>query len=276
METKRELTQALRFNENKVRYDLLPPYAIHQLACVMTKGAEKYAPINWEKGMEWSKCLASLKRHIAKFEMGIDNDEETGLLHLAHAMTNCAFLIEYYKIYPQGDDRSQAYKKMPKIGLDIDDVICDFIGGMKAKFDLKDPLFWCWSYGMADMLKTSDELDDFYLSLKPLIDPKELLFEPACYITSRPINKSITEKWIERHRFACAPVYSVNMEHSKVQCAKEAGIDIFIDDKFENFAELNNAGINTYLLTRDHNKKYDVGHKRIDNVNEVITRYKQF
>ena len=71
-------------------------------------------------------------------------------------------------------------------------------------------------------------------------------------------------------------MYSIDTNHSKIDLAKQANIDIFIDDKFENFIELNNAGVNTYLLTRDHNKKYDVGHKRIDHINDIITRYQQF
>lgn len=268
--------EALRFNDNKVRYDLLPPHAIHQLARVLTKGAEKYAERNWEKGMNWSKCLASLKRHIAKFEMGIDNDEETGLLHLAHAMCNCAFILEYYKIYPQGDDRNQSYKHLPKIGLDIDGVLADFVGGIRSKYNLPEPKSWVWSYKIRDILKPSKQLDKFYLSLKPLINPNELLFEPTCYITARPVDTKITEKWLEDNGFPCMPVYTINMEHSKEQVAKEANVDIFIDDYFKNFVELNNAGINTYLLSTVYNQKYDVGHKRINHINDIITRYQLF
>ena len=40
--------EGLRYNQNKLRYDLLEPFAIEQLAKVFTKGAEKYAPHNWE------------------------------------------------------------------------------------------------------------------------------------------------------------------------------------------------------------------------------------
>ena len=38
----------------------------------------------------------------------------------------------------------------------------------------------------------------------------------------------------------------------------------------KNFVELNNAGIDTYLLTMPHNEKYNVGNKRINNVNDIV------
>src|SRR6187399_1313572 len=59
--------KGLRHNKGKIRYDLLEPFAITELAKVFTKGAEKYADRNWEKGMKWSKMRASLGRHLAAY-----------------------------------------------------------------------------------------------------------------------------------------------------------------------------------------------------------------
>ena len=112
--------KGLRFNQGKTRHDLVPAFAQEQYARVLTKGSEKYAERNWELGMKWGKVIASMKRHIQAFESGEDYDKETGLLHTAHIMCNAGFLTEYYKIYPQGDDRPHKYLKTPKIGLDID------------------------------------------------------------------------------------------------------------------------------------------------------------
>ena len=67
--------EGLRFNEGKTRHDLVPAFAQEQYAKVLTKGAEKYAERNWEKGMAWSKVLSSLKRHILAFEKGEDFDK---------------------------------------------------------------------------------------------------------------------------------------------------------------------------------------------------------
>lgn len=94
-----------RFNSGKTRYDLVPVYSHEQYAKVLTMGAEKYGDNNWRLGMSWNSVLASLERHLYSFKNGEDTDPESGLHHMAHCAANCMFLIEYSKIYPQGDDR---------------------------------------------------------------------------------------------------------------------------------------------------------------------------
>lgn len=261
--------EGLRFNDGKTRYDLIPPFAIEQLAKVFTKGAEKYAPRNWEKGMSWTKVLASLKRHIAAFERGEDFDKESGLYHMAHAMTNAAFILEYYKIFPQGDDRNHAYLSDLKIGLDIDDVICDFFPKVAEKLNLPTPNDWEFTY---DKDSVFDKLDDeFFLSLPPKIKPEEMLFTPYCYITSRQKPSiEITKKWIEANGFPCVPVYTSSKEQSKAELAKFLGLDLFIDDNFETFTDMNRNGITCFLQDASWNSKYDVGFKRIKNVNDIF------
>ena len=119
--------KGLRYNQGKLRYDLTHPFADEQLVKILTKGSEKYAPRNWELGMAWSKVLASLKRHLAAVERGEDYDKETGELHAAHLLCNAHFLTAYYKIYPEGDDRLQWYKKpLKRLWLDLDGVLADF------------------------------------------------------------------------------------------------------------------------------------------------------
>ena len=74
--------EGLRYNEGKLRLDLITPQIIKGIGDVLTKGAEKYADRNWELGMSWSKVIASLKRHLLAIEKGEDYDKETGLLHV--------------------------------------------------------------------------------------------------------------------------------------------------------------------------------------------------
>lgn len=271
-----EKGNGLRYNDGKNRVDLLPEFAVNQMAKVLTKGAEKYAENNWRKGMKWSNVMASLKRHTMAIERGEDYDKETGLLHAAHVMTNAAFLTEYYKIYPQGDDREHAYLNMPRIGLDIDDVLADFIGGFSERFGLSTPTNWLWSYEnkarFEELAKDPDEYARFYSSLKPLVDPQSMPFEPVCYVTSRNIPQTVTEQWLEANGFPCSPVYTVGHDMSKVEAAKAAKVDIFVDDRFDFFAELNNAGICCYLYDQPHNRRYDVGHKRIYSLSEVLKK----
>jgi hypothetical protein len=87
--------RGLRYNKGKLRYDLVPPDAIHEIVKVYTFGAEKYAPRNWEKGMPWMEVLACLKRHIAAWEMGNKIDDESKLPHLALACWNAIALLTY-------------------------------------------------------------------------------------------------------------------------------------------------------------------------------------
>ena len=78
----------LRFDNGKARYDLLPYDALEVLAKVYTDGAVKYAPRNWEKGMDWSRMFGSLVRHAFAFWRGEDNDKESGSPHMAHVAWN--------------------------------------------------------------------------------------------------------------------------------------------------------------------------------------------
>lgn len=263
--------EGLRYNEGKIRYDLVPAFAQEQYAKVLTLGAVKYAERNWELGMAWSKVISSLKRHTAAFEKGEDFDPETGLLHSAHIMCNAAFLTEYYRIYPQGDDRPHKYLKQAKIGLDIDEVICDWTKAWCEKFGYDIPKNWHFSYNNKEHFESFSpkELDSFYLSIPPKILPSEIGFEPHCYITSRSVPVELTQKWLMLHGFPAVPVYSIGFNQSKVVVAKDSGIDIFVDDRFENFVELNNAGICTFLYDAPHNQRYDVGFKRINNLKEL-------
>ena len=260
--------QGLRFNEGKTRHDLVPAFAQEQYAKVLTKGAEKYAQRNWEKGMPWSKVTASLKRHVLAFERGEDYDPETGLLHMAHVMCNAAFLTEYYRIYPQGDDRPHAYLDAPRIGLDIDEVIADFVGAMIERFPEIGDRSEYWN--CPRLSKYFGEIAgdwEFFLNIKPRVDT--LPFEPAAYITSRTIESGITQKWLDAHGFPKAKLITVGHNKSKVEAAKEANIDIFVDDRFENFTELSKAGICCFLMDAPHNQRYDVGFKRITDLKQL-------
>lgn len=263
-----------RYNQGKLRYDLVNPKAHKRLVQVLTKGAEKYAERNWEKGMSWTSVIASLKRHLALLEDGEDYDKETGLLHIDHVQCNAHFLSAYYDIAPQFDDRNHAYLRAPKIGLDIDEVLCDWITPWSELHGIvKTPTSWYFHRDIrqkfADM-QAAGTLEDFYAGLKPLLTPEDLPFEPHCYITSRPCSVETTTKWLDDNGFPTKPVYCVGVGKSKVDVAIEAGIDIFVDDSFYNFVALNKAGICTYLYDAPHNKRYNVGHKRIYSLKQLI------
>jgi hypothetical protein len=275
----------LRFNKNKLRYDLVHPLAHEDMVKVLTHGANKYTVYgpdgeilnngsnNWQKGLTWTSVIASLKRHIAAIERGEDYDQDSGLLHISHAACNVHFLNAYYYIFPQGDDRVKRLFNLPKIGLDIDEVICSFLNSWMPKYGVDEfPNSWWFDRKIKERfeeMRVKGELNDFYLNMKPLITGEDLPFEPHCYITSRPVSKEITEQWLDKYGFPTKPVYTVDINHSKVQIAKEAGIEIFIDDSYDNFLELNQNGIFCYLFTQKHNLKYNVGHMRLNSLKEL-------
>lgn len=265
--------EGLRFNEGKLRYDLIHPKAEEGLVKVLTKGAEKYAERNWEKGMAWSTVIASLKRHLAAIEKGEDYDSETGELHVDHLQCNAHFLSAYYRIYPQGDDRPHKYLRPVKIGLDIDEVLCNWVGAWCDKDGVPRPTSWKFDRELLvkfEKMRDEGNLDEFYLSLQPLIKPEDIPFEPYCYITSRPVDSRITEEWLDKHGFPAAPVHTVGVGKTKVDVAIEQGVEIFVDDNYDNFVALNNAGICCFLMDAPHNQRYDVGFKRIKTLKEIL------
>lgn len=99
-----------RKNEGKLPVDLVPVSAILALAKVLDAGQKKYSARNWERSMKWSICYACAMRHLLKWWNGEDNDEETGLSHLYHALCNIAFLIEYLETAKNQDDRPRRNK----------------------------------------------------------------------------------------------------------------------------------------------------------------------
>lgn len=266
-----------RFNDGKDRYDLLPSNALTSLAKVMQAGASKYGEWNWQKGMEWHKCYASLLRHINKFWQGEDFDEETGELHIAHAAINAIFLLEYYRLYPEGDNRPSAFHRERKVGLDVDGVLADFSPAYLQKAEelnmLKFPQdkmhHWETLYNDEHLWKDICSSKDFWLNLNCIERQQDLTFHPNAYVTSRSIPKEWTEEWLMKHNYPAAPVHTIPRNANKVQTLKDIGIDLFVDDKFENYLQINKAGIFCLLYSQPHNAKYNVGFRRINSLKEV-------
>lgn len=97
--------EGLKFDREKIRYELISAYAIDELAKVLTFGACKYADRNWEKGIKWSRVFGAVMRHLWAAWRGEDFDPETGLSHYAHAMCCCMFLLHYSRYRKRFDDR---------------------------------------------------------------------------------------------------------------------------------------------------------------------------
>lgn len=99
--------RGLRYNSDKLRYDLIPPLANRECAKVWTKGLDKYPAGNWEKGMPWTEVIASAMRHLEAIRLGEDIDPEDGCLHAAHLQCNAQMLTEYYFTKQDFDNRKK-------------------------------------------------------------------------------------------------------------------------------------------------------------------------
>ena len=106
-EEAREKAQAggKKYDEEKPRMALLDGYAMEELAKVLTFGAQKYSAWNWAEGIATSRLLSACLRHVFAHLRGEDADPESGLPHLAHAMSCLMFALSMAKRHPELDDR---------------------------------------------------------------------------------------------------------------------------------------------------------------------------
>ena len=88
------VTAFMKFDGDKLRYDLIPPSSLEALASVLTFGARKYEPNNWKNCEDLGRYVAATMRHFEAYRAGDMLDEDSGYPHLWHALTNLAFLIE--------------------------------------------------------------------------------------------------------------------------------------------------------------------------------------
>jgi hypothetical protein len=83
--------------DDKPRPDLISPFAEERQGHWLRMGAKRYAERNWELGMPFSRCVASLRRHIMKYQQGLRDED-----HLAAIMFNAMALIHYEEMIERG------------------------------------------------------------------------------------------------------------------------------------------------------------------------------
>jgi hypothetical protein len=86
--------EGVKFDKEKLRYDLLPFEAIDQIVDVLGYGSRKYADNNWKIVPDARRrYIAAALRHISAYQRGEMIDPESGLQHLAHAACSLVFLL---------------------------------------------------------------------------------------------------------------------------------------------------------------------------------------
>ena len=259
------------------------PKLKYELGKVYTVGAAKYSDYdengnivydgsnNWRLGLTWSCLYDSLLRHLNAWQLDYRIDDETGCHHGALALWNVYALLNHIKYHPHKDNRWTP--KVPKIGLDIDGPIADFAAGFAKEIGLPEHVPHSWNDPVTRLhFPLIMNRVDFWLNLplnKDLIEAP-MPFCPVAYITSRPIDIKFTKQYLfDKHQLPYATVIDVGLNKSKVDACKATGVEIFVDDRYENYEELNRNGIYCMLYTRPHNKHYNVGSRRIDNLHQL-------
>lgn len=83
----------------------IPGEPLREVASVLAFGAKKYGWHNWRGGSEWVRYASSALRHIFAWLGGENRDPESGCLHLAHAICNLMFIMEWQRTDVGEDDR---------------------------------------------------------------------------------------------------------------------------------------------------------------------------
>ena len=99
----------IKYDSDKLRFDLIPVDALEEVAKVYTLGAKKYGDRNWEKGLSYSRMFGALLRHAYAWWKGEKNDKENKLHHLSSVIF-CALGLLHYELnskkFKKFDNRS--------------------------------------------------------------------------------------------------------------------------------------------------------------------------
>lgn len=87
--------------------ELLSGRVLEEVAQVLGFGAQKYSSWNWQSGFDYSRLISGSLRHIMQFKRGENEDLESGLNHISHAICNLMFLRHQMMIERGNDDRGE-------------------------------------------------------------------------------------------------------------------------------------------------------------------------
>lgn len=94
-----------RYNEGKLKWNLVSYKALEPMVRVLMFGAQKYSSWNWSKGLKYTEICDSLQRHLNAFLQGENDDPESKLHHVGHILCNGMFLSYMFLFRKDMDDR---------------------------------------------------------------------------------------------------------------------------------------------------------------------------
>ena len=265
--------KARRNNKAKERPSLNVPIADKLVARRWTKGAEKYTikdeegnivddgTFNWKRGFPTTKILDSLERHLLAIKMGedmdwdwdVELDKEFGpSTHYDGLIVNAQMLLDqYYRNLPDDRPNKNIYRR---IGVDLDGVMFSTLGIEHEDYTHYGDYRFLEKYG--EWLKNPHDIVKTPLTS----EAHTMNFEPVVYITSRP--EDIRDATLDSLVYHGLPAAPVVFTEDKVVACKQYRVELFVDDHYNNFCKLNQAGIKCLLMDRSYNRKYDVGYLR--------------
>lgn len=106
VQDKPTLTEGVKYDVGKIRWDLMPYGPLEEVAKLYTFGAVKYEPWNWRKGIAYSRCFAALTRHLFDWWWNKKSkDDESGCHPLAAVVFYCLNFMQYEMDQRKCDDR---------------------------------------------------------------------------------------------------------------------------------------------------------------------------
>lgn len=102
---KNQNTGAVKYDQGKDDLSMVSLELVSAVAKVRMFGMAKYARDNWKRGFKVTRSLSAALRHIFAFLSGQNNDPESGLCHLYHAVCCLEHAIYDLQHHPENDDR---------------------------------------------------------------------------------------------------------------------------------------------------------------------------
>lgn len=116
-----------KYDEGKLRWDLLPLPLVEKLVEVYTFGAQKYAPNTWQNLPDgYNRYKAAMLRHLTAYEKGESIDPDSKLNHLYHTAWNALALIHFAE--------KEAKQQTPSLNDDMMIAYKYYDGGARREF----------------------------------------------------------------------------------------------------------------------------------------------
>lgn len=100
------IKQGPKFDNSKIRLELIPVRAKRKIAETYMAGTCKYSEESHRTGFSNKRLLGAAERHLDELKFGFDIDEDTGCLHAAQVIfCMISYLENYFNDRQDLDDR---------------------------------------------------------------------------------------------------------------------------------------------------------------------------